>query len=127
MYVSEIPVVLIRRRGLVVKKSVIERGGSPVGEYIYVKRGLFEAEAEYDLEDGVLYYLQVCWLGTCAVWYDGEPDRPVPPHLARRALAYFGELAKFSHAAVAAMRVLTSSLGHSSPLSTSDLTHRQPQ
>jgi len=123
VYVSEELAVLIRRGGLTIKKTFLRRGDATVGEYIFVKRGLFEAEAEYDLEDRVLYYLQICWFGRCAVWFDGEPDRKPSPVLVKRAIAFFRELSGFSHAAKAALRVLLSSISRSSPLSTSDLIH----
>ena len=120
---SEELAVLIRRGGLIIRKTFLRRGDAIVGEYIFVKRGLFEAEAEYDLEDRVLYYLQICWFGRCAVWFDGEPDRKPSLVLVKRAIAFFRELSKFSHAAKAALRVLSSSISRSSPLSTSDLIH----
>ena len=123
VYVSEELAVLIRRGGLTIKKTHLRRGDAVVGEYIFVKRGLFEAEAEYDLEDRVLYYLQICWLGRCVVWYDGEPDRKPSPALVKRAITFFRELAQFSYAAKAALRVLSSYISRSSPLSTSDLIH----
>jgi hypothetical protein len=123
VYVSEELAVLIRRGGLTIKKTHLRRGDAVVGEYIFVKRGLFEAEAEYDLEDRVLYYLQICWFGRCAVWFDGEPDRKPSPALVKRAIAFFRELSGFSYAAKAALRVLSSSISRSSPLSTSDLIH----
>jgi hypothetical protein len=106
--VSEELAVLISRGGLTIKKTYLRRGDAVVGEYIFVKRGLFEAEAEYDLEDRVLYYLQICWFGRCVVWFDGEPDREPSPMLVRRAVALFRELSKFSHAAKAALRALSS-------------------
>jgi len=123
VYVSEELAVLIRRGGLTIKKTHLRRGDAVVGEYIFVKRGLFEAEAEYDLEDRVLYYLQICWLGRCVVWFDGEPDRKPSPALVKRAITFFRELAQFSYAAKAALRVLSSYISRSSPLSTSDLIH----
>jgi hypothetical protein len=124
VYVFEELAVLIRRGGLTVKKTLLKRGDLPVGEYIFVKHGMFEAEAEYDLEERVLYYLQICWFGKCVMWFDGEPDREPSPMLVRRAVALFRELAKFSYAARSALRILTSSTSRSSPVRTSDPTHR---
>ncbi|ABL87830.1 conserved hypothetical protein [Pyrobaculum islandicum DSM 4184] len=106
VYVSEVPVLLIRRRGLVVRKTLIKHNNAIIGEYIYVRRGLFEAEAEYDLEDGVLYYLQICWFNRCITWFEGEPDKMPPLPLLERARKFFGELAKFSQAAEAALKLL---------------------
>ena len=111
---SEELAVLIRRGGLTIKKTHLRRGDAVVGEYIFVKRGLFEAEAEYDLEDRVLYYLQICWFGRCVVWFNGEPDRKPSPALVKRAIAFFRELSGFSYAAKAALRVLSSSISRSS-------------
>ncbi len=116
--------ILIRQGGLTVRKTLLKRGGLPAGEYIFVKHGTFEAEAEYDLEEHILYYLQICWFGKCVVWFDGEPDREPSPMLVRRAVSLFRELSKFSYAAKAALRTLTSSTSRSSPLRTSDLTHQ---
>jgi len=121
--VSEEVTVSIRYNGLIIKKALLRRGSAIVGEYIFVKRGLFEAEAEYDIEDDVLYYLQICWLGRCIVWFDEEPDRRPPPAFVKRAVAFFRELAKFSLAAKVALRVLVSSRSRSSSFRTSDLTH----
>ncbi len=114
LYVSEELAVLIRRGGLTIRKTYLRRGDAVVGEYIFVKRGLFEVEAEYDLEDRVLYYLQICWFGRCVVWFNGEPDRKPSPALVKRAIAFFRELSGFSYAAKAALRVLSSSISRSS-------------
>jgi hypothetical protein len=38
-----------------VRKTLLKRGDLPVGEYIFVRLGTFEAEAEYDLEEQILY------------------------------------------------------------------------
>lgn len=105
---SEELALLIRRGVLLIKKTYIKKGETVIGEYIFVKRGLFEAEAEYDIEEGVLYYLQICWLGRCYVWYNEEPDRAPPPLVVKRARKIFRELSKFSVAANAALRVLAS-------------------
>jgi hypothetical protein len=121
---SEELAMLIRRSGLVIKKTVIRRGEEVVGEYIYVRRGLFEAEAEFDLEDNVLYYLQMCWLRRCYVWFDGEPDRAVPNALIKRAISIFRELGEFSVAARAVLRMLASSKSRSSHVRSSDPFHR---
>lgn len=125
VYVSEELAVLVRRGGLVIKKTVIKRGEEATGEYIYVRHGLFEAEAEFDLEDNVLYYLQICWLRRCYVWFDGEPDRAVPNALSRRATSILKELGEFSVAARAALRILASSKSRSSRVRSSDLSHRR--
>ncbi|AAL62985.1 hypothetical protein [Pyrobaculum aerophilum] len=121
---SEELTLLVRRRGLLIKKALIKHNGRAVGEYIYVKRGLFEAEAEFDLEDGVLYYLQICWFRRCSVWFDGEPDRPPAAALIKKALAILSEMASFSEAAKAALRAVASWKSRSSQFRTSDLTHR---
>lgn len=122
---SEELAVYINRDVLKVKKYSIKNGVVTIGEYIYVKHGLFEAEAEYDVEDGVLYYLQICWLNKCVVFYDGEPDHPLSPAAVRRAWAIFGELASWSQAAKATLRVLASYIRRSSPIGTSNPTHRR--
>jgi hypothetical protein len=114
VYVFEELAVLIRRGGLTVSKTLLKRGDLPVGEYIFVKHGTFEAEAEYDLEEHILYYLQICWFGRCVVWFNGEPDRKPSLALVKRAIAFFRELSGFSYAAKAALRVLSSSISRSS-------------
>ena len=125
VYVSEELAVLIRMGGLVIRKVMIKRGEEVVGEYIYVRKGLFEAEAEYDVEDGVLYYFQVCWFKNCVVWYDGEPDREPSLMLIRRAFLILRELSAFSTAAKAAADLLASYKSRSSHVSSSDLAHRR--
>ncbi|MEM1902998.1 MAG: hypothetical protein QXR64_07480 [Pyrobaculum sp.] len=121
---SEETTIFIKRGPLIIKKVIIKKGGRAIGEYIFVKKGLFESEAEYDIEEGVLYYLQLCWLGRCTIWFEGEPDRNPPRQLLEKAKRVFTELAHFSHAAVAVSKLLASYSSRSSPISTSDLSHR---
>jgi len=122
-YVAEELSLYIRKRGLVIRKEVIKSGGRVVGEYLYIKHGLFEAEAEYDVEDGVLYYLQICWFKRCFIWYDGEPDAVPPMKLLKKAIAVFKELSGFSSVATVAVNTITSYLRRSSRLRSSDLAH----
>ncbi|MFN3803689.1 MAG: hypothetical protein ACK4SY_01380 [Pyrobaculum sp.] len=117
--------VYIRRGGFSIKKTVIRRGGREVGEYIYVKHGLFELEAEYDLEEGNLYFLELCWADRCSLWHEGEPDREPTPLVVKKSFQILREVAQFSYAASAAYRLIASYLSRSSAVSTSDLTHRQ--
>ncbi|MEM4838594.1 MAG: hypothetical protein QXD65_02825, partial [Pyrobaculum sp.] len=90
---SEETTIFIKRGPLIIKKVIIKKGGRAIGEYIFVKKGLFESEAEYDIEEGVLYYLQLCWLGRCTIWFEGEPDRNPPRQLLEKAKRVFTELA----------------------------------
>ncbi|MEZ0318604.1 MAG: hypothetical protein ABWK05_01235 [Pyrobaculum sp.] len=121
---SEELAVLIRAGSLVIRKVLVKRGKKVAGEYIYVRKGLFEAEAEYDVEDGILYYFQVCWFKKCVVWYDGEPDREPSLSLIRRAFLILRELSAFSTAAKVAADLLASYNSRSSHVSSSDLAHR---
>lgn len=121
---SEEVAVFIKRGPLTIKKVLIRRLGHVAGEYLFIKRGLFEAEVEYDIEDEVVYYLQLCWLGRCIVWFEGEPDRKPPRHLLEKAEEIFREVAYFSRAALASLKLLASFSSRSSSLSISDLSHR---
>lgn len=118
-------VLFLEAGGLRVEKSVIEGAGSAVGEYIYVKLGPVEVEAEYDLEDDVLYYLQVCDGGLCSTWHEGEPDRPPPRRLLKTAVRMLDEVGAFSRAARAALGALRGlARRRSSRVGTSNRAHR---
>ncbi|MFN7105206.1 MAG: hypothetical protein ACK4M3_01255 [Pyrobaculum sp.] len=117
--------VYIRRKGLSIKKTLINHGGKAVGEYIYVRRGLFELEAEYSLEERNLYFLELCWADRCFLWHEGEPDRELTPLVVKRSLEILREVSQFSYAAREAYGLVASYLSRSSTISTSDLTHRQ--
>jgi len=113
----------IRKGGLVIRKEIIKSGGRVAGEYLYVRHGLFEAEAEYDVEDDVLYYLQICWFKRCFIWYDGEPDAAPPMQLLKKAIAVFKELSGFSNVAAVVVKTIASYIRRSSRLRSSDPAH----
>jgi len=123
VYVAEELSLYIKKGGLVIRKEVIKSGDKVAGEYLYVRRGLFEAEAEYDVEDDVLYYLQICWFKRCFIWYDGEPDAVPPMKLLKKAIAVFKELSGFSNVAAVVVKTIASYICRSSRLRFSDLAH----